>query len=578
MSGGFRARLRPMRGRRTDGRLSGAAALAVACAVLGLVSCQRCSQPAKPQSTGPSEAWLAGRLPPDAWTGAPRDGGTLTLRVPNEPAGLTRIHDTQRDAFMPRYTVGVVVEALAQVDPAQPDGPLLPALATAWELGGDTLTVHLRAGVRFHDGAPLTAADVKACFDLVLDPAAPTAITRAAVDAVTRVAAPDEQTVVFTLSRPNVFTTRAVLTSVPILPARLLGPPFADSPVHRAPVGTGPFRFDAWAEGQQLSFVRFDGYWGPRPYLDRIVVRFIKDEVVALQALERGEVDLVPRVSAQVWRSLEQPGNAWAQQRVHRVLAPEVGYSYLVWNVARRPFDDARVREALAAAYPADAMARLVELGLEQRTTCPYPPESRGCDPTVRPPATDLAKARALLDAAGVVDGDGDGVREVDGAPFRPRFVMPAGSPRAQKFFPVLEEAFARLGVALVAEPVEPAVFLARLRAHDFDVAPMALAGQDGAVDALPVFHSSQADGGLNYGGFGDPALDRLLEEARAAADDAERVRLEREIHRRVAQTQPVLFLTTRPSLDLIARRVHGLAPSSAWYALARAWVEAPAR
>ncbi len=541
-------------------------------------ACSRCSPAPSGKAPGTDVAWDQGRLPPEALLGTPRDGGTLTIRVPSEPAGLSRVHDTQRDAFMPRYTVGTIVEALAQVDPANPDGPLLPALALSWTFEADELVLKLRPGVRFHDGEALTSADVKATFDAVLDPTQPTALTRAAIDGVVRLDVPDATTVRFTLSRRTSALVRALLTAVPILPGRLLTPNFKDAPVHRAPVGTGPFRFEAWAPGQQLTFTRFDGYWGPPAHLDRLVIRFIRDEAVALQALEKGEVDLLPRVSPAVWRSLEQPGQAWARAKVHRVLAPEVGYSYLSFNVAQGPLQHAQLRKALALAYPADAVSRLVELGLEQRVTCPYAAQSKSCDATVVPPTYSLAAAKTLLDVAGLRDSDGDGIREVSGAPLVLRFVMPAGSPRAQKFFPVVEEGWRELGVKLVAEPVEPGVFLARMQAHDFDVAPMALAGQDSAVDALPAFHSSQADGGLNYGGLADPALDQLLEAIRAEPEDAKRQDLERQVHRRLAELQAVLFLSTRPSLDLLSRRVHGLAPSLAWYPLARAWVEDGAR
>lgn len=520
--------------------------------------------------TAPPPGWLEGA---EVDAGAPTPGGRLSLRFAVEPPGLTRFHDRQADGVMARFTTGTVYEALARVNPADPDGPLLPWLATHWSEDADHgwLTIELREGVRFHDGSAFTSDDVRAVLLAVMEPKNPTSAYRAQLGGLARVETPSSTQVRVFFSHPTPLSARALLAALPMMPARSLQGDFERLAIHRAPIGTGPFRFVRWVPGESLEVAFFSKYWGPKALLERITVRFVRDDTVALGLLERGEVDVMTRVPPASWRALEAAPWAWA--RLRRLSWLENGYSWVGWNEAVPLFSDVRVRRALAMLYPADAVSRSVDLGLEARTTCPYPGAERSCDPKVGPIAFDPEAAKKLLGQAGWRDSDGDGVLDREGRAFRFRFLMPTSSTRLGGLVPLYQESLRAAGIALTVEPVDPALYVSRLKSHDFEAAALAWNSVDARADVLPIFHSRERDGGLNYVGFADPAIDTLLEQASRTFDDAAREATERELHRRLFAGQPYLFLTRRPALELASRRVHGLVPSPVWYDLSRVWV-----
>lgn len=533
--------------------------------LLALAGCRKGGAPDAGAPT-PEPEWLAGRWPVSATRGTPLHGGTLTVRLAVEPAGLTRVHDRFAEGTAVRLGLGTVYETLARVSSAQPEAPLEPLLAERWAVGADhrRLTVTLREGVRFHDGQALTAADVKATLEAVLAPSNPTAAFRAALGSLATVTATDERTLEVTWREPEFYAARTLLAGLPVLPGAALAGDFDALALHRAPVGTGPFRLEAWAPGQALTFARFEGYWGPRPHLERLVFRVVKDDTVAVQAWERGEFDVMTRIPAATWRAVE--AEPWAHAGYHRLLVLENAYSWIGFNQRLPRFRDPRVRRALALLYPADLVARTVEHGLEPRTTCPWYAASAGCDPAVRPEPFDVDRARRLLDEAGASPG-GD-------APLRFTFLVPAQSGKMGRVLPLYQEALARAGVELTVEAVDVAGYVARLRRHDFEAAALAWATPDTVQDGFEIFHASQADGGSNFVGYANPEVDRRLEALRREFDPARRVALEREVHRLLADDQAYLFLGLRPRLEAVKRRVHGPGPSLAGFDFARLWVE----
>jgi len=535
---------------------------------LVFVACGRCSS--RSASPTPDAAWLEGRAVPEVGA-TPRRGGTLTVRVGVEPSGFTRIHDRYAEGTMVRYTTGTLYETLGRVDPRHPEGPLLPWLASAFT-EGEALTVTLRPGVTFHDGSPFSSSDVKAVLSAITAAQNPTVAMRAALGELASVETPDALTVVIRWrAPPTPFAVRALLGGVPMMPEEALAGDFDTLPIHRAPVGTGPFKLSSFVPAARLVLARFDGHREPA-FLDGVVVRFVKDDTVAAQLWERGEFDLMTRIPPATWRAVEQ--QPWAFTGYRRFRTDENAYAWIGWNQRRAVFADARVRRALAMAYPAEVISRAVELGLEARTTCPFLLGSTSCDPEVKPIPFDPEGAKALLADAGWIDGDGDGVREHGGQPLAFSFLMVTASQRQAKVVPLFQEQLARVGVALTVEPVDAAQSIQRMRTHDFDAAAMSWSSPDAVTDQFELFHSSQADGGKNYVNLADPEIDALLEQIRAAREGEARVALERRLHRRLFDAQVYLFLTARPALDAAKRRVHGLTPSLAWYELAKVWVE----
>ncbi len=534
------------------------------------------------QALAPTREWLDGTLPASALEGTPGKGGTLTIRVHVEPGGLNRLHDQMAEGTMTRYTIGPLYETLAELDrETHPKYDLKPLLAERWEESDDhkTLTVHLRRGVRFHDGSAFSSRDVKAVVDVVRNPKNATRSVAANFEDLDSVTTPDELTVLVKWKKPYYLANRNLLTTLPMMPAKALEGDFDTLAINRAPIGTGPWKFVSWETGRAITYTRFDGYWGAPAWLDQIVVRFVKDETVAAQLWEKGEFDLMTRITPTVWRSIEKPeaSNAWAIRGYHRVRSSENAYGWVGWNEARPFFADKKVRRALAHLYPAEKVARNIDLDLETPTTCPYYSEGPSCDPTVKPIPYDPKAAARLLDEAGWKDTNGDGVRDKDGVPFKFTFASSAYSVKFGKLLPLLQEELRKAGIEMDIEKVEAATYIKRLREQDYDACTLNWSNPDPIQDNYAIFHSSQTGkNGSNWVGYKSPEVDRLLEQIRGEADDGKRVELERAVHRALFDDQVYLWLTNRPTLDAVKVGVIGMKPSLAWYDLRKVFKAPP--
>ncbi len=497
--------------------------------------------------------------------------GVLTIRAAVEPLGLTRLHDQFVEGTMVRYTNATVYETLGRVSRTDPAGPLEPLLAESWQeaADGQDVTIHLRPRVTFHDGTPFSARDVLAVINVIRNPKNLTTSMRGALDALDRVEMTDELTVHCHFAEPAPFALRTLLGAVPVMPAHALAGPFDTLAIHRAPVGTGPFRFVEWVSGSSLTFRRNPNYWGPAPRLEEVVIRFIQDDAVAMQAWRRGEVGLMTRIAPRDWVSLP-----WAEWHAHPLLGLDNAYTWLGWNERHPALADPRVRRALALVYPAQQVDRVVDLGLEPRTTCPYWLGSPSCDATVQPWPHDPRAAEALLDDAGWRDSNHDGVRDRQGRPLTFTFLSTARSAKLAKVLPLFQAELRQVGIEAAIEQVDSSQYVARLQQHDFDAALLSWSTPDAVNDAYQVFHSSQADGGSNYVSYSNRDVDDWLTRIRREPNPERRHVLERRVHRQLFEDQVYLFLTARPSLDGALDSVHGLTPSLAWYDLSKAWVD----
>lgn len=519
-------------------------------AVFAVVGCKKPDAP----PGAPDEAWLEGRA---VTQGTPKEGGTLTIRLPLEPTGLTRLHDRFAEGTMTRITVGPVYETLAG------------RLAERWSTSDDHLatTIELRRGVTFHDGTPFTSGDVKATLEVILNPKNAATVLRTSLDTIEDLETPDPHRVVVRWSKPSYFAEYTLVSSVPIMPAHALEGDWDTLGVHRAPLGTGPYRFEKWEPGVSLSYVKADG----RAHIQRIDFRFVKDETSALRAWERGDFDVMTRLSPASWRAMEK--QPWTWQRYQRVRFAENTYSWIGFNQRHAMFRDVATRRALAMLYPAELIAKNVTLGLEPATTCPYFPDSQSCDPDVKPIGFQPEAAKALLEEAGWRDDDDDSVLERDGVKFTFSFLVPAQSVRMAKLLPMYLETLRAAGIDAHIETVDVSAYMSRVRPHDFDAMALNWSSPTEVQDNFQNFHSSQRDDGSNFVGYSNPEVDALLEKLRVTWNPEERSAMEREVHRRVYGDQAYLFLTRTPTLDAFKRGVQNVKPSLAWYDLSSLWI-----
>jgi peptide/nickel transport system substrate-binding protein len=561
--------------------LSLGVAIAVASAVGGCDSCRTADQPARPLDAPavlPSREWLEGKLPIEVGQGTPSSGGTLTVRLYAEPLGLNRLHDEQKEALMVRYTVGPIYETLFELD--RDDHPryrMKPLLAESYEDSPNRLTqtIRLRKGVRFHNGEPMTSRDVKAVMDALLNPNNPTHAFRSSFTDLGGYEAPDDYTFVIKWKRPYYRGFRTFATALPVMPASGLRGDFDGLAINRAPIGTGPFKFGSWEPNKVISMVRNEEYWGKKAYLDRLEFRIVKDDAVATQMFERGDFDIMVAIQPSVWRTLEKADakNNWAVNGYNRIYFADYNYSWIGWNQERPFFSNAQVRTALGMLIPYDGILREIDLGLEIPTSCPFYLESPYCDPEVQRLVYNPEAAGRLLDEAGWIDSNGDGVRDKAGVPFKFTLTTRLYSVRLSKIAELLRDQFKKAGIEMDIERVDNATMKERRLKHQFDALAMNWSNQDTEDDLFELFHSSQFAAG-NSISYRNQEVDRLIEESRAEFDFPRRVELNRKIHRILYQDQPYYFMSSHPMLDAVKKSVRGIKPSVAWYDFRRIWIQ----
>jgi peptide/nickel transport system substrate-binding protein len=519
--------------------------------------------------------WQEGRLPKSVYESEPRSGGTLVARLDQEPPSLDKLTDSALaiDWLLERK----VLESMAELDASRhPDYSLKPALATDWIVSPDqlTFTFHIRRGVTWHDGAPFSGRDVVATVQKILDPMVRAMHLRNNFADLADISTKpgDDFTVIAHYRKPYFLAFRALATLL-IYPAHLLAKAgdVLHSPLHRAPVGTGPFRFEEWRSGDHISFVRNQRYWGRKAYLDRVVYRIVLDPAVGFQLLQQGDFGLYLSLQPQQWvRDLETAG---LRGKVHRIKFFNPNYNWIGWNEERPWFKDARVRQAMNYAIDTEGIRTSFLLGLDRPTTCHFYLDSSACDHSLAPRPWDPARAAKLLDEAGWIDHDGDGVRDKDGVPFRFTFLMNADSTFLAKLTPYMQQELHKLGVEMEIRKVDWALFTQLVEEHKFDATSLRWGNSDVVQDPYEIWHSSQSKDGSNFVFFKDPDVDTLIEAARATLDDAVRNQLYRSMGRRLYEEAPYTFLYSRPSLDAVRADVRGIRPSVAWYDLQDVWL-----
>jgi peptide/nickel transport system substrate-binding protein len=490
----------------------------------------------------------------------------LVIHLDVEPPHLNPL--IQEDVWLARITLGNVFEGLIRRDPGS--SRFVPALATAWEIGegGRTLTFTLRSGARFHDGRPFGSDDVIFTFDRLMDPRVTAGGFRADFADLTSWTRLPDGRVRLAFKAPS-FKVLETLSHLPILPRHVYGTADLNRhPANHRPVGSGPFRLGRWDRGSAIRLTRFAGYWGPRPALRSVVFRLIRSKEKALDLLKTREVDLLPRVLPDQACGPRAPIHDARIARHYRTIVHfPVQFYTMIINQQHPVLGDVRVRQALAHLVNRPLLAEKLFCGRARIISGPYAPGRPGNDPTVQPWSYDPAAADALLAAAGFTGRDREGVRLRDGKPLRLGYLQVAESAVQRRLLPILQEELRKAGIALEVEKLGWSQVLGRLKAHRFDLADLNWVYYHDQ-DLYQIYHSSQSDGGSNYGAYRSAAADALLERIRATLDDGARAGLERELHRLLHRDLPGLFLFNVGDVSLVARRFGHVEPGPEWISL----------
>jgi peptide/nickel transport system substrate-binding protein len=481
----------------------------------------------------------------------PKDPNWLIWHLGSEPDTLN--HITATDAYEARIN-GFIYESLIDRDNATLEW--IPKLASSWEASDDhlTFTFHLRSDVRWHDGVPFTADDVIYSYDRIQDPKVDAPHLRVYYKDIKKVEKLDEHTVRFTYARPY-FKAIEFCGGIPIVPKHIFddGQDFNKHPAGRHPIGTGPFKFVRWDTGKKIVLERNEEYWDRKkfPEIRGIIFKIINDDTVALQELKKDELDLASLRPIQ-W--VKQTNSEKFKQDFVRHQYYTPSYRFVGWNLRRPYFQDRRVRQALTRLVNRQAIVDKLEFGLGKVISGPFFFQGYEYDQKIAPLPYDPAEAKKLLDEAGWIDHDGDGIRDKDGTPFRFTFLIPSGARFYERLATLMKEDFSKEGIDMEIRTMEWAAFIGRVNERDFDATALGWSfGPD--EDPYQVWHSSQSKEGSNFVGFENKETDRILEEARTIFDKDERTKLYHRFHEIIAEEQPYTFLYTGPALVARAAR-----------------------
>jgi peptide/nickel transport system substrate-binding protein len=424
-------------------------------------------------------------------------------------------------------------------------GRRLPALATSWEQPDPTtLVFHLRRDLRFPDGAPVTARDVAATYAAVMDPALASP-KRAALAPIAAVEAPADDTVVVHLRKP--FPPVLDATGIGIVPGA------------RAPLpaevtdGAGPYRVARRVPGEGLVLELNPGWPGPRPSIRRIELRVVPDPLVRVLELVRGGVQLT--------QDLPEPAlRDWLGQRpgLHVDERPGTSFDYLALNCGDPRLGQRRVRQAIALALDRAALLALVQGDAGRLATGLLAPEHWAYAPA-RLPRHDPARARRLLDRAGLRDPDGTG----PAARFTLIYKTTAVGPR-RRLAEAVQAQLAEVGIAVDVRTYEWGTLFADVRSGRFEVAALAWVGVgDPDLYFLSLHSTMVPPDGYNRGRFASPVIDRLTAAARRTADVEARRALYARIQRRAAHELPVVPLWWEDRVAVASARLAGFVPTA---------------
>jgi peptide/nickel transport system substrate-binding protein len=445
-------------------------------------------------------------------------------------------------------------------------GGFVPGLAERWEISSDgkQYTFFLRRDVRFHDGTVFNAPAVKTNLEGILNPETKSQKARYLIDPVETVTVVEDYTVRLDLSKPfaPLLDSLSQVYVGMASPAALekWGP---DYQFHQ--VGTGPFRFVEYVAGDHLTLERNPDYaWGPSIYrnktarLNRVVFRFYADPATRAPALLSNEVDVMGEVLPMDAGDMEKNGRF----TVYPVTIPGQPLQFF-FNMKQAPTDDLAVRQALLAATDRKGLVQTVFGSYSPVATGPLTAVTWGASSVVPADAFDRKAAVDLLQQAGWVDSNGDGVREKDGQPLRLKVVYPPWGLTPQ-VAELLELQWKEIGAAV--ELIQVASFAALKEAQtggSYHLISMNLAGTD--PDLLRSFFRS--DGAYNWSGISSSELDSLLDQAVQTANASERLELYKRIQAVIARECPILPIRDYVNVNLANNRVKGLHYSSqGWF------------
>jgi peptide/nickel transport system substrate-binding protein len=479
-------------------------------------------------------------------------GGTMIDAMTGEPSGLIAMIAGESAASA---IAGNLFNSLLKYDK---NLDLTGELAQSWEVSSNqrTITFHLKPNLKWSDQRPLTSADVLFTWQKVTNDNTRTPYG-SDFKLVSKAETPDAQTFRVTYAVPYA-PALDTWAGLHILPKHLLqDQDINNTAFARHPVGSHYYKLSDWKNGQYLKLSRNPYASQGQANIEHLLSRIIPDKAAQFLELSADNIDSMALNPIQYARIF--PSRADLSKNIG--LYKELGnsYSYMGFNLKRKPFDDVRVRQAINYAIDKQEIIDGVLLGLGEPVASPYKPGTRWSNPSLKPYPYDPIKARALLREAGFADTNGDGILEKDGKPFS--FEILTNQNKEREMTAVLiQRRLKEVGIEVNIRVLEWASFLGRfIKPKQFDAVVL---GWSLSLDPdqYGIWHSSQqAPGQFNFISYSNPQADKLLEAGRIELNPDKRMKIYHAFSKILLEDSPVIYLSAGYGLSAIHKRVKGI-------------------
>lgn len=505
---------------------------------------------------------LAGCSPQVQTGGGKQDGGILRVGSLQEPDYL---NPPLSEMLTSAEVSKMIFSGLLQVDdemnyfadlakevPSEENGGI------AIEGDGFVVTYHLRDDVKWHDGEPFDAEDVKFTYEMYMNPAV-RVFSNDGYDKIENFVVVDPYTV--KISFREIYPAFQQLFDY-VLPEHILSQS-ADintDEFNRNPVGTGPFKFVRWEPGAYIEVAANEEYYGDGPYLDSIIYKIVPDVNTLLTQLKTGEVDAFFNFN---WAQLEEIEKTTG---VSAYITPAMFWEHVDFNLRRPLFQDKAVRQAVFTAIDRQQIVDMLMYGRVEIATGDQAPISWAYNSNVKQYRKDTAEARALLEGAGWTLGT-DGIYEKDGQKLSFTISTTAGDVQREQIEQLMKEQLREAGINLEIRNYDALTLFGDIIENGkFDTVLFAwMAGVD--PDNFTLWHSDQLPpNGQNYPHFINARVDELIEASRQTFDQTARKECFDEIQEILAEEVPVMPLYYRANLDVAVSKLHEFKPNPTSY------------
>lgn len=428
-----------------------------------------------------------------------------------------------------------------------------PALATEWSISKDkkTFEFKLRKGVKWHDGKDLTAHDVKYSYDVIFTDDFKAVQMRSYYEAVKEVKVIDDYTIRFVVN-DDYFQNFDVCAGITVLPKHFYSDKKNKKIFGKKLIGTGPYTISKYERGQKIILEKNPLWWGntvPEEKdvynIPKIVLRFVKDENVALELLKRGDIDslgftpemYVKKTKSEIWK-----------KRIVKVKTENKspkGYNFIGWNLKHPILKDREVRKALYMLFDRPLMEKKFEFKLSVPATGPIYVQSDYASEKVKPVEFNPKEALKVLRNAGWKDTDKDGLLDkvIDGKKRTFSITILEPTQEKMKYLTVFKEDARKVGVEINIKNIEWNSFVQLLDEKNFEAVRLAWGGGGVEWDPKQIWHSSSIAGaGSNFISYSNPEVDRLIDQARKLYEREQRIPLLKRVHEIISADYPYIF------------------------------------